>query len=89
MRAASSLVRNSHTLKVAHVIIFGMPQASSNTVLASCNDPQLPCAGDTPNSDLRQMQLVFETNFWGPVRVFQAALPLFPKTGEACMERLE
>ena len=28
------------------------------------------------------MQLVFETNFWGPVRVFQAALPLFPKTGE-------
>ncbi|CAK0785918.1 hypothetical protein CVIRNUC_009131 [Coccomyxa viridis] len=39
--------------------------------------------GDTPNSDLRQMQLVFETNFWGPVRVFQAALPLFPKTGYA------
>ena len=34
------------------------------------------------------MQLVFDTNFWGPVRVFQAALPLFPKTGEACMERL-
>ena len=27
------------------------------------------------------MQLVFETNFWGPVRVFQAALPLLPKTG--------
>ena len=38
-------------------------------------------AGDTANSDLRQMQLVFETNFWGPVRVFQAALPLMPKTG--------
>ena len=48
----------------------------------SCGD----CAGDTPNSDMRQMQLVFETNFWGPVRVFQSALPLFPKTGDlACI----
>jgi NAD(P)-dependent dehydrogenase (short-subunit alcohol dehydrogenase family) len=46
--------------------------------------PQLfgNCAGDTGNSDMRQMQLVFETNFWGPVRVFQAALPLFPSTGD-------
>ena len=40
-------------------------------------------AGDSANSDMRQMQLVFDTNFWGPVRVFQAALPLMPKTGES------
>ncbi|CAL8471634.1 g11176 [Coccomyxa elongata] len=39
--------------------------------------------GDTANSDLRQMMLVFNTNFWGPVRVMQAALPLMPKTGYA------
>ncbi|KAK9919097.1 hypothetical protein WJX75_009391 [Coccomyxa subellipsoidea] len=39
--------------------------------------------GDTANSDLRQMMLVYDTNFWGPVRVMQAALPLMPKTGYA------
>ncbi|KAL0048017.1 hypothetical protein WJX82_005770 [Trebouxia sp. C0006] len=37
--------------------------------------------GDTANSDLRQMQLTFDTNFWGTVRVFQAALPLMPTSG--------
>ena len=82
-------MRNSHTLKAAHVGILAKPQDLSGIILGCCHDLQLPCAGDTPNSDLRQMQLVFETNFWGPVRVFQAALPLFPKTGEACMEWLE
>ncbi|CAL8465628.1 g5164 [Coccomyxa elongata] len=39
--------------------------------------------GDTANSDLRQMMLTFDTNFWGPVRVMQAALPLMPKQGYA------
>jgi NAD(P)-dependent dehydrogenase (short-subunit alcohol dehydrogenase family) len=37
--------------------------------------------GDVTNSDLRQLQLTFDTNFWGPVRVLQAALPLMPNTG--------
>eukprot|EP00897_Mesotaenium_endlicherianum_P010183 jgi/Mesen1/9193/ME000591S08512 len=39
--------------------------------------------GDVANSDLRQMQAVFETNFWGPIRVLQAALPLLPTSGYA------
>lgn len=38
--------------------------------------------GDIVNSNLRQFQLTFDTNFWGPVRVLQAALPLMPTTGE-------
>jgi hypothetical protein len=37
--------------------------------------------GGIANSDLRQFQLTFNTNFWGPVRVLQAALPLMPNTG--------
>lgn len=43
--------------------------------------------GDIANSDLRQFQLTFNTNFWGPVRVLQAALPLMPTTGE-CVESI-
>ncbi|KAL3154538.1 hypothetical protein ABBQ32_013996 [Trebouxia sp. C0010 RCD-2024] len=39
--------------------------------------------GDTVNSDLRQMMLTFDTNFWGSIRVLQAALPLMPKSGYA------
>ncbi|GAQ89322.1 hypothetical protein KFL_005110040 [Klebsormidium nitens] len=39
--------------------------------------------GDIVNSDLRQFQLTFDTNFWGPVRVLQAALRLMPTTGYA------
>ena len=38
--------------------------------------------GDTVNSDLRQMMLTFDTNFWGPIRVLQASLPLMPTSGE-------
>ena len=37
--------------------------------------------GDTVNSDLRQMMLTFDTNFWGSIRVLQAALPLMPTSG--------
>lgn len=39
--------------------------------------------GDTVNSDLRQMMLTFDTNFWGSIRVLQAALPLMPTSGTA------
>ncbi|GAQ90868.1 hypothetical protein KFL_006950030 [Klebsormidium nitens] len=35
---------------------------------------------DIVNSDLRQFQLTFDTNFWGPVRVLQATLRLMPTT---------
>eukprot|EP00897_Mesotaenium_endlicherianum_P010182 jgi/Mesen1/9192/ME000591S08518 len=44
--------------------------------------------GDVANSDLRQMQAVFETNFWGPIRVLQAALPLLPTSGYARIVQL-
>lgn len=40
--------------------------------------------GDTVNSDLRQMMLTFDTNFWGSIRVLQAALPLMPTSGTSC-----
>eukprot|EP00878_Enallax_costatus_P000506 GHUV01000600.1.p1 GENE.GHUV01000600.1~~GHUV01000600.1.p1 ORF type:complete len:361 (+),score=75.59 GHUV01000600.1:265-1347(+) len=42
----------------------------SNTFRGSCND-------------ISQQQLLMDTNFWGPVRMIIAALPIIPKTGYA------
>ena len=50
-----------------------------------CNDHNLLAGnqyiGDTVNSDLRQMMLTFDTNFWGSIRGLQAVLPLMPTSG--------
>ena len=37
--------------------------------------------GDLADSNFRQMELTFNTNYFGALRVLQAMLPLFPKTG--------
>ena len=50
-------------------------QVSVMLTTATVMGPSAP----TVFSFLRQMQLVFEVAPWGPVRVFQAALPLVPK----------
>jgi hypothetical protein len=38
-------------------------------------------SGKTWCNDISKMQVVMDTNFWGPVRTLIAALPLIPRTG--------
>jgi NAD(P)-dependent dehydrogenase (short-subunit alcohol dehydrogenase family) len=62
---------------------IGVVQARHGAIDILVNNAGIDCFGSVETTDLERARAVMETNFWGPVRTIQAALPAMRAKGGA------